>query len=155
MRQRPCNDEALKRIRSAASKSSAITKEIGALAVQANLLAFETCARAARSGSAGEDVARAADRVRQVALRAQDAAWRTNLIIDECEEFSRNVDDLNRGIQERLALVIASVDDFSSVVKELMDGVRGQLNRMDLACNDVAAFDEQVSATPRPPNELS
>jgi methyl-accepting chemotaxis protein len=88
-------------------ETSKIVKTIDEIAFQTNLLALNAAVEAARAGEAGQGFAVVAEEVRNLAMRAAEAARNTANLIDET----------SKKIQDGSALVARTEEAFSSVTQ--------------------------------------
>ena len=97
----------MKDITSASEETSKIVKTIDEIAFQTNLLALNAAVEAARAGEAGAGFAVVAEEVRNLAMRAADAARNTSVLIEGTV----------RRIKEGSDIVTRTNEDFMEVAR--------------------------------------
>ncbi|SDU67100.1 methyl-accepting chemotaxis protein [Desulfobacula phenolica] len=122
-------------ISKASEETSKIIKTIDEIAFQTNLLALNAAVEAARAGEAGAGFAVVSDEVRNLAMRAADAAKNTAELIDG------SVKKINEGSK----LVSTTNEDFSKVA-ESAGKVGDLVAEISGASDEQAKGIEQVSA---------
>ncbi|MBU0508046.1 CZB domain-containing protein [bacterium] len=114
-------DRAMSDIKSASDQTSKIIKTIDEIAFQTNLLALNAAVEAARAGEAGKGFAVVAEEVRNLAMRAAEAAKNTGSLIEE------NVNRVAGGVQ-------------------IVDGLRSALSDVQTSAGKVANLVNEVAA---------
>jgi len=136
--------EAMSKVRSAAEGTSAIIKDISEIAFQTNLLALNAAVEAARAGEAGRGFAVVAEEVRSLALRAKDAAVRTEELIKESVKQAGEGEAVARQSSEKLAEIVGSAQKVSAIVAEITASSREQAQGIEQVNRAVQAM-EQVT----------
>jgi methyl-accepting chemotaxis protein len=147
---------AMTNIRKSAEDTSAIIKDINEIAFQTNLLALNAAVEAARAGDAGRGFAVVAEEVRNLALRAKEAANKTEGLIAQSAKLANEGGTISGDVSENLTQIVESigkvadfVDEIAVASEEQAKGI-GQVNRavaeMDKVVQQAAANSEESSS---------
>ena len=147
---------AMDKIKSAAVNTSAIIGDINEIAFQTNLLALNAAVEAARAGEAGRSFAVVAEEVRNLALRAKEAATKTEKLIAESTEMADEGSALSSDVNTKLSDIIAAIDKVTSIVAEIalasdeqslgIEQVNSAMGEMDKVVQTSAANAEESSS---------
>ena len=147
---------AMANIRKSAEDTSAIIKDINEIAFQTNLLALNAAVEAARAGDVGRGFAVVAEEVRNLALRAKEAANKTEGLIAQSAKLANQGGTISGDVNENLAKIVDSigkvadfVDEIAVASEEQAKGI-AQVNRavaeMDKVVQQSAASSEESSS---------
>ena len=106
-------------IRQSAEATSQIIRDINDVAFQTNLLALNAAVEAARAGEAGRGFAVVAEEVRTLALRAKEAAARTEGLIRDSVRHAGEGEATAQRASKKLAEIVAGIEKVTSVVGEI------------------------------------
>ncbi len=148
--------DAMKKIRASADGTAAIIKDINEIAFQTNLLALNAAVEAARAGEAGRGFAVVAEEVRNLALRAKEAAKKTEDLINDSVHLSENGEKISGDVNVKLEEIVTSVGKVANIVSEIagasqeqskgIEQVNSAVTQMDQVTQQNAANSEESSS---------
>jgi methyl-accepting chemotaxis protein len=142
-------DTAMKDIKSASDQTSKIIKTIDEIAFQTNLLALNAAVEAARAGEAGKGFAVVAEEVRNLAMRAAEAAKNTGSLIEENVNRVAGGVQIVDGLKTALAEVTTSSGKVSNLVNEIAAASDEQskgIEQINVAVTQMNTVTQQNSA---------
>jgi len=122
---------AMGRIRSSTEGTSQIIKDINEIAFQTNLLALNAAVEAARAGEAGRGFAVVAEEVRSLALRAKDAATKTEVLIRDSLREAEDGEATAHQMNEKFGEIAGSVSQVSEIVARIAASAGEQSKGID------------------------
>jgi methyl-accepting chemotaxis protein len=148
---------AMGRIKQSAEGTSLIIKDINDIAFQTNLLALNAAVEAARAGEAGRGFAVVAEEVRSLALRAKEAATKTEELIRDSVSQAAEGEVSARHVGGKLGEIVQGVEKVTAIVSEIAAAAREQtvaveqvnkaISEMDKVTQHNAASAEESSST--------
>jgi methyl-accepting chemotaxis protein len=147
---------AMEKIRQASDRTGEIIKDVSDIAFQTNLLALNAAVEAARAGDAGRGVAVVGEEVRALALRAKEAAAKTEVLIRESRKEASEGEAASADVYGKLGEIVEGVSKASAIVAEIaasareqttgIAGVSAAITQMDKVTQQNAASAEQSSS---------
>ena len=136
--------ESMKEITSASEETAKIIKTIDEIAFQTNLLALNAAVEAARAGEAGAGFAVVAGEVRNLALRAAEAAKNTASLIEGTVKKIKNGSDIVSKTNEAFAKVAGGAKKVRGLVNEISAASTEQAQGIKQINKAVAEMDKVV-----------
>jgi len=147
---------AMGKIKASAEGTSQIIKDINDIAFQTNLLALNAAVEAARAGEAGRGFAVVAEEVRSLALRAKEAAMKTEELIQQSVKQAAEGEVSSKHVAGKLGEIVNGIGKVSDIVSEIaaaakeqtagIDQVNGAVGEMDKVTQQNAASAEESSS---------
>jgi len=137
----------MQQISKASEETSKIIKTIDEVAFQTNLLALNAAVEAARAGEAGAGFAVVAEEVRNLAMRAADAARNTAGLIEDTVKKVKEGSDLVVKTNEAFSHVADSTDKVGSLVGEISAASNEQAQGIDQINKAVTEMDKVTQQT--------
>jgi methyl-accepting chemotaxis protein len=141
--------EAMEKIRASADATSAIIRDINEIAFQTNLLALNAAVEAARAGEAGAGFAVVAGEVRSLAQRSKEAAHRTEQLIGESVQLSKQGEAISRATGRTLGTVadgVAKVADLVGAIASASEEQSRGIAQVQVAMSQVDQVTQQNAA---------
>lgn len=131
-------------ITNASEETQKIVKTIDEIAFQTNLLALNAAVEAARAGEAGAGFAVVAEEVRNLAMRAADAAKNTANLIDETVKTIRTGSELTQTTNSEFAKVSSSISKMGDLVGEISGASEEQAQGIEQINRAVSEMDKVI-----------
>jgi len=122
---------AMGKIKASAEGTSQIIRDVTEIAFQTNLLALNAAVEAARAGEAGRGFAVVAEEVRSLALRAKEAATKTEALIRQSVRETGEGEVTSRLAAGKLDEIVAGVGKLSAIVAEIAAASKEQTHAIE------------------------
>jgi methyl-accepting chemotaxis protein len=132
----------LRGIRQSAEGTSQIIRDVSDIAFQTNLLALNAAVEAARAGEAGRGFAVVAEEVRSLALRAKEAAQKTEALIQAAVKQAGEGEQTGHVVEEQLGEIAGSIGKVTDIVGEIAGSARSQVEGLEQVNRSVAEMDK-------------
>ncbi len=136
--------QSMGRIKSAAASTAEIIKDINEIAFQTNLLALNAAVEAARAGESGRGFAVVADEVRNLALRAKEAATKTEGLISESAGLAEVGVAVSGRVNEDLQAILSSVASVTDLVSQIATASQEQATGIEEVNRAMASMEQGV-----------
>jgi methyl-accepting chemotaxis protein len=133
---------AMSKIKASAEGTSQIIRDINDIAFQTNLLALNAAVEAARAGEAGRGFAVVAEEVRSLALRAKEAATKTEELIRQSVKEAGEGEVSAQQVAGKLGEIASGVSKVTDIVAEIASGARAQSTGIEQVTHAVAEMDK-------------
>jgi len=133
---------AMGRIQASAEGTSQIIKDVSDIAFQTNLLALNAAVEAARAGEAGRGFAVVAEEVRSLALRAKDAAQKTEGLIRQSVKEAAEGEAAAKQVAGKLAEIGGGVSKVTDIVAEIAAAAKEQTAGIEQVNKAVSEMDK-------------
>jgi methyl-accepting chemotaxis protein len=132
---------AMGKIRQGAASTSQILKDINDIAFQTNLLALNAAVEAARAGEAGRGFAVVAEEVRSLALRAKEAATKTEELIRQSVKLAGDGEASSKQVAGKLGEIVGQIAKVSDIVSDIAAAAREQTSGIGQVSKSVSEMD--------------
>ena len=128
----------------ASDETQKIVKTIDEIAFQTNLLALNAAVEAARAGEVGAGFAVVAEEVRNLAMRAAEAAKNTAVLIDGTATRVQNGSHLVKKTEEALSQITDTTSRVNELLSEIAAASNEQAQGIDQVSKAIAEMDKVV-----------
>jgi methyl-accepting chemotaxis protein len=132
---------AMGRIKQSAEGTSLIIKDVSDIAFQTNLLALNAAVEAARAGEAGRGFAVVAEEVRSLALRAKEAASKTEELIRQSVKQAGEGEGAAKHVAGKLGEIVQGVEKVTAIVAEIAAAAKEQTTAVEQVNKAVGEMD--------------
>jgi methyl-accepting chemotaxis protein len=132
----------MQKIKQSAEGTSQIIKDVSEIAFQTNLLALNAAVEAARAGEAGRGFAVVAEEVRSLALRAKEAATKTEELIRQSVKQAGEGELAAKEVAGKLSEIVDGVAKVTEVVSEIAAATSEQTSGITQVNQAIAEMDK-------------
>jgi methyl-accepting chemotaxis protein len=133
---------AMSKIKASAEGTSQIIKDVSDIAFQTNLLALNAAVEAARAGEAGRGFAVVAEEVRSLALRAKEAARKTEELIRQSVREAGEGEQASLQVAGKLGEIVIGVGQVTDIVSQIAVAARQQAAGIDQVSRAVGEMEK-------------
>jgi methyl-accepting chemotaxis protein len=145
----------MKKIHSAADCTAEIIRDINEIAFQTNLLALNAAVEAARAGDAGKSFAVVAEEVRNLAIRAKEAAKKTEELIKQSVKLSSEGEEVSKEVSSTLTEIVTSVGKVTNLVSEIAEVSQEQKSGIEMVNKAILQMEQIVQQAASNSNKTS
>jgi len=147
--------EAINEITRSSEQTSKIIKTIDEIAFQTNLLALNAAVEAARAGEAGAGFAVVANEVRNLAMRAAEAAKNTGVLIENTVKVVKRGREITMETKQAFGQNVEYANKMCTLIDEIAEASREQSEGISQINIAVAEMDKITQKTAASAEELS
>ena len=133
--------EVMEKINAGSLETSHIIQTINEIAFQTNMLALNAAVEAARAGESGKGFAVVAEEVRNLALRAADAANNTSAMIEKSIERTKSGVEISSSVANSLTEIVNSAGNTSGIINEIDASYHQQADDIENIKNAMVEMD--------------
>ena len=133
---------AMGKIKQSAEGTSQIIRDVSDIAFQTNLLALNAAVEAARAGEAGRGFAVVAEEVRSLALRAKEAATKTEELIRQSVKQAGEGELAAKQVSGKLQEIVQGVSKVTDIVSEIAAAAKEQTAGIDQVNKAIVEMDK-------------
>jgi len=137
-------DHAMKDIKAASDQTGKIIKTIDEIAFQTNLLALNAAVEAARAGESGKGFAVVASEVRNLAMRAAEAARNTGALLEENVVRVAGGVKIVQGLKQSLSEVTHASLNVAALVNDVANASDQQVVGLDRVTSVVSGMSQVI-----------
>lgn len=136
----------MNKLEDSAKQSASIIKAIDEIAFQTNLLALNAAVEAARAGEAGAGFAVVAEEVRNLALRASEAAKQSGEIMDAMQAYSNDGVSASEMVNTVFHDIVENINEMTSIVESVNNSSKSQNGELDGISNSINSMSQYFSS---------